>query len=224
MNPFLKKCLLTSAAGILTIVIVSCGSSNKPVTSPTPSSEGGSDILPNDTSGMDKPETDSYKNGTPVSSAAETPKPGGTGSNGESRNWTYSGEAYSSENPVLMGLAVGNSREKVIALYGEEDLEYIMDDPGDPITVLDYSGFRVGLDTSGKVKFVSIESDRIDPGLGGVKLGSANHAAVEALGDPDTDTSFVLAYYAMETILKLDIDPGNSQIRSIKLFGEARLQ
>ncbi|GIP37934.1 hypothetical protein J31TS4_12140 [Paenibacillus sp. J31TS4] len=131
-------------------------------------------------------------------------------------------EAYSSQRPVLMGLSISDDQSKVIGLFGKPDERYVMTDPSDPIEVLVYDSFSVGIDNTNKVRFVSIDSPDIDPGLNGLRLDSTSKDAIKMLGQPDTNTSYVLAYYNKNTVLKLDVDPKTSVVQSIKLFADAK--
>ncbi|WP_010274741.1 hypothetical protein [Paenibacillus senegalensis] len=133
------------------------------------------------------------------------------------------GERYSHELPLLMGISIGDSRQKVLELYGNESVQYIMEDPVEPVRVLDYVTFKVGLDNQGFVKFISIESEELDPGLGGVRIGSSGKTIRSVIGEPDTDTQFVLSYSSNNTVLKLDMDPSEETVQSIKLFAETRI-
>jgi hypothetical protein len=127
--------------------------------------------------------------------------------------------AFSSKQPKIMGLAIGELQEKTIAQYGKPIESYIMEDPTKPITVYQYEGFSVGFNTANEIQFIDISSADLNPGLNGLRLGQSSTQALELLGKPDKNTSFVISYNTKTAILKLDIDPKTKTIQSIKLFG-----
>lgn len=128
-------------------------------------------------------------------------------------------ENYTSEKPLLVGLSLADTRQKVIAQYGNPLSEFDMnDDDTDPIHVLDYGGFTVGFGKNGKLRYIDVSSTDVNPGLNGVKLGQTGDDAIRTLGNPDIKTNYVMAYTTKTTMLKLDIDPKTKKIQSIKLF------
>lgn len=120
---------------------------------------------------------------------------------------------------MLMGLTINLSKDVIKAKFGMPDEEYVMDDPNDPITVYEYTGFMIGHNKQNLIAFIDVNSDRVNPGLNGLKLGDSVEIAIQALGTPDTRTDYVMNYKSKETNLKLDIDPITNTINSIKLFG-----
>jgi hypothetical protein len=127
--------------------------------------------------------------------------------------------AFSSKQPKIMGLAIGELQEKAIVLYGKPIESYIMEDPTKPITVYQYEGFSIGFNTANEIQFIDVSSAKLDPGLNGLRLGQSSTQALEVLGKPDKNTSYVISYNTKTAILKLDIDPKTKTIQSIKLFG-----
>ena len=127
-------------------------------------------------------------------------------------------QPYSHEKPLLLGLAIGDPKEKVIGKFGNPNSEFVMDDGKEPVTVFEYETFAVGFDKSGELEFIDIQSADIDPGLGGIRLGDKATDAIKLLGEPDTNSTYVLSYHNEGTVLKLDIDPKTEVIQSIKLF------
>jgi len=121
---------------------------------------------------------------------------------------------------LLLGLAIGDTKETVIGKFGKPASEFVMDDGKEPVTVFEYETFDVGFDKSGKLEFIDVHSADIDPGLGGVRLGDKATDAIKLLGEPDTNSTFVISYNNGGTVLKLDIDPKTEIIQSIKLFAE----
>ncbi len=127
-------------------------------------------------------------------------------------------DSYSVEKPLLMGVAIGDSKEKTVQLHGNPYGTYVMEDGDDPITVAEYLGFLVGFNKKQQAEFVEITEDDVDPGLNGLHLGQEIEAAYTALGKPDANTDYVLTYRTKETVLKLDVDPKTKSIQSIKMF------
>jgi hypothetical protein len=127
-------------------------------------------------------------------------------------------DAYKEGKPTLLGLALKTPQNDVLAKLGEAKNKFVMDDDADPVTVYEYDGFSVGFNKNDTLEFVDVRSAGIDPGLHGLRLGQKPEDAVKALGKPDTKTSYVLAYKSEGTVLKLDLDPKNGTILSIKLF------
>jgi hypothetical protein len=127
--------------------------------------------------------------------------------------------AFSSKQPKIMGLAIGEAQEKAIAQHGKPLESYIMEDPAEPITVYEYEGFSIGFNADNEIQFVDVSSTKVNPGLSGLRIGQTSNQAIEVLGKPDKNTSYVISYNTKTAILKLDIDPKTKTIQSIKLFG-----
>jgi hypothetical protein len=126
--------------------------------------------------------------------------------------------AYSPTQPKVMGLAINDLQQNVISKNGEPKASYVMDDPTEPITVYQYEGFSVGFNSANRVQFVEVSSEKVNPGLNGLRLGQTTNQALDLLGKPDTNSSYVLSYNSATAVLKLDIDPKTKTIQSIKLF------
>ncbi|MCU6794827.1 DUF4309 domain-containing protein [Paenibacillus sp. WQ 127069] len=127
-------------------------------------------------------------------------------------------DPYNQAKPTLLGLTLNSSKEGVTTRYGKPSEQFVMDEDTDPITVLDYKDFLVGFNKKNQLTFIDIRSAEINPGLNGLKLGQSTSQVYEALGKPDTNTSFVLTYKSTGAVLKLDIDPKTDKVNSIKLF------
>jgi hypothetical protein len=130
-----------------------------------------------------------------------------------------SASEFSSKLPKIMGLAIHDQQEKVIAQYGKPAESFVMEDPTEPITVYQYEGFSVGFNNANEIQFIDVNSAKVNPGLNGLHLGYTSSQALEALGKPDKNSSYVMSYNRKTAILKLDIDPKTKLIQSIKLFG-----
>ncbi|WP_240419013.1 DUF4309 domain-containing protein [Paenibacillus periandrae] len=127
-------------------------------------------------------------------------------------------DPYNQAKPTLLGLTLNSSKESVTTRYGKPSEQFVMDEDSDPITVLDYKDFLVGFNKKNQLTFIDIRSAEINPGLNGLKLGQSTSQVYEALGKPDTNTSFVLTYKSTGAVLKLDVDPKTDKVNSIKLF------
>ncbi len=129
-------------------------------------------------------------------------------------------DAYKEEKPTLMGLSIGADKTIALAKFGTYKNQFIMDEDEETITVYEYADFSIGFNAGNKLEFVDVHSPDIDPGLGGLRLGQKTEDAVAILGKPDQNTTYVLSYKAQGTVLKIDIDPKQNTIQSIKLFAE----
>jgi hypothetical protein len=127
-------------------------------------------------------------------------------------------DAYQQEKPTLMGFKLGTTKDTVLSRFGKANNQFVMDDDTDPINVYEYADFSVGFNTRNELTFVDVRTGDIDPGLRGLRLGQKPEDAIAILGKPDTNTTYVLSYKTQGVILKLDIDPKQNTIQSIKLF------
>ncbi|GIP33960.1 hypothetical protein [Paenibacillus sp. J2TS4] len=227
MYPFTQRVVLVGLAVAAITVLSACqseGSHAQPAPTPLTTTDQpteASTVPPTPVS--DPPVADAPVNGTQISHPQETATPTGDKEKPSAKPRPEI-EAYDSQRPMLMGLSIADKRETAIDNFGEPDSEFVMDDPNDPITVMDYTDFTVGINHAGSIEFISIESQDIDPGLNGLKLGQKASDAIDALGEPDTNTNYVIAYSNEATVLKLDIDPKTAKIQSIKLFNEVQMQ
>ncbi|WP_426452395.1 DUF4309 domain-containing protein [Paenibacillus sp. S-38] len=127
---------------------------------------------------------------------------------------------YTEANPTLLGLTLKTDAGEITSRFGKPKDQFVMEDDADPITVYDYTDFLVGFNSQNQLHFVDVRSGEINPGLNGLKLGDPVSSVYEALGKPDSNTSYVLTYKATGAILKLDVDPKSQKVNSIKLFAE----
>ncbi|WP_243633251.1 DUF4309 domain-containing protein [Paenibacillus xerothermodurans] len=125
---------------------------------------------------------------------------------------------YDRDKPTLLGLSLKSSIEDVTSKYGNPKEQFVMDAESDPITVYDYADFLAGFNKQNQLEFIDVRSSEINPGLNGLKLGQSTSAVYKALGQPDSNTSFVFTYKSTGALLKLDIDPKADKVNSIKLF------
>ncbi|NOU67466.1 DUF4309 domain-containing protein [Paenibacillus sp. LMG 31461] len=128
-------------------------------------------------------------------------------------------DAYQQEKPTLMGLKLGTPKSSVLERFGKVKKQFVMEE--DNIEVYDFNDFSVGFNSKGTLEFVDVHSIDIDPGLHGLRLGQSQQDAIAILGKPDTNSTYVLSYKAQGTLLKIDIDPHDNTIQSIKLFANS---
>lgn len=128
-------------------------------------------------------------------------------------------DAYQQEKPTLMGLKLGTPKATVLERFGKVKKQFLMEE--DNIDVYDFTDFSVGFNSKGTLEFVDVHSIDIDPGLHGLRLGQSVQEAIAILGKPDSNSTYVLAYKAQGTLLKIDIDPNDNTIQSIKLFANS---
>lgn len=128
-------------------------------------------------------------------------------------------DAYQQEKPTLMGLKLGTPKAAVLERFGKVKKQFLMEE--DNIDVYDFTDFSVGFNSKGTLEFVDVHSIDIDPGLHGLRLGQSVQEAIAILGKPDSNSTYVLAYKAQGTLLKIDIDPNDNTIQSIKLFANS---
>mgnify|MGYP001097840837 FL=1 len=118
----------------------------------------------------------------------------------------------------LLGLRIHDPMDAVADEYGRATEQFTMVDGSDVIVVHSYPGFMVGYNEQKQIHFIDVYSAEINPGLGGITIGSSLDDALEKLGEPDQLTSSVLMYERDGSVLKLDIDQTTGTIVSIKLF------
>lgn len=127
-------------------------------------------------------------------------------------------DTYNLTKPTLMGLKLEANKSTVLTKFGDPTSEHKLEDDGGVINVMEYDDFSVGFNSEAKIEFVEIQSNQIDPGLGGIKVGSKTSDVFTALGKPTSNSSYVITYESSGAILKLDVDIDKDQILSIKLF------
>lgn len=127
-------------------------------------------------------------------------------------------EPFNAGKPTLMGFKVHDKAEDVLRRFGRPTNQFQMDDPSSPITVYEYPGFSIGFDPFNEIVFIEVDSNEINPGLNGLRLGDSVAKALETLGKPDSKTDFVITFQSDDITLKLDVDPGSKTVSSIKLF------
>lgn len=120
---------------------------------------------------------------------------------------------------ALFGLKPGDPKHSAEVRLGPPASTYVLnDEETGGILVHEYGGYQVGFDPHGRVVFIDVRSENVDPGLGGIRVRSDADAVVRALGRPTSRTDRVLTYERDGAVLKFDLDPGRDSVLSIKLF------
>ncbi|EFM08526.1 conserved hypothetical protein [Paenibacillus curdlanolyticus YK9] len=129
---------------------------------------------------------------------------------------------WDKEHPSLAGITIGQQQTDVKATHGDPVDAYAQDDGANRIDIIEYDGYSVGFGTGKKgVLFVEIHAKSVATGLSGLRVGDMEDKAVKALGKPDAQSAYLIAYQGKQSVLKLDIDPEKHEIVSIKLFIES---
>lgn len=127
-------------------------------------------------------------------------------------------QTWNAKAPKLLGIAIGESKATASDRLGKPIDSYALDDDKDKLSVDEYAAYSIGYTASQKVRFVEAFDKSATTGLNGLRVGDTGKSAVKLLGKPATQTSSVLSYPAEGALLKLDLDPRNGRIVSIKLF------
>jgi hypothetical protein len=129
-------------------------------------------------------------------------------------------DPYDSTKPTLMGFSVNDNMEAVITRFGKPISETEMNDGIGTLQVYEYPGFIFGANESNNLVFIEVNSNNVNPGLNQFRVGQSVEEASEALGSPDSLNEYVMVYKSGGLVLKIDLDPNSSVVRSIKLFAE----
>ncbi|MBD2870222.1 hypothetical protein [Paenibacillus arenilitoris] len=127
-------------------------------------------------------------------------------------------KAWDASEPELHGVAIGDGEAQVVRRFGAAIDSYTLDEKSDKIQVLEYDGFAVGMNGEQTVQYVELFGSGLSAGLSGLQIGDKPDAAVKLLGKPEKQTAYLLTYEADGALLKLDLDPGQNEIVSIKLL------
>ncbi|CAM4197944.1 hypothetical protein L1N85_15650 [Paenibacillus alkaliterrae] len=126
--------------------------------------------------------------------------------------------SWSSSDPKLHEIAIGDAVSKVSKLFGKEIDSYTLEEETGAIQVLEYDGFAIGINGGKTVQFVEVYGEHVSSGLSGLRIGDKPEAALRLLGKPHKQTTYLLTYEAENALLKLDLDPAHNTIVSIKLL------
>lgn len=125
---------------------------------------------------------------------------------------------FSPQRPSLMSLTLSDTVDEVTRRYGKPTRQYVQNEEGESLIVYHYAQFAVGFAENRKIRFIEINPTAQDAGLNGLRLGANHKACLDSLGEPDSDSGYVLTYRTENTILKLDMDPDSDTLQSVKLF------
>jgi hypothetical protein len=118
---------------------------------------------------------------------------------------------------ILLGISLGEKRSEIVDRIGQANDIYETD--SEEVTqIQEYSGFSIGYSPDGKVSWVSVISEEIDPRLNGIRIGSTRDQLIEGWGKPNQENEYQIRYEKKNTVLKLDIDPSSQTIQSISLY------
>ena len=117
----------------------------------------------------------------------------------------------------LKGIHLHTSAEDVTKIWGEPLTQLVMDDQ-EPIYVMEYEGFSIGCDQEGNITFIEVSEEGMSTGITGLHIGDSEETALEALGEPDQHSGYVMRYISNDEMLRLDLDPKTGIVRSVKLF------
>lgn len=228
-----SRAALLTAASALVILLASCQSAvPAPSVSPTnqavppslPKSEDETDSLQKNYSELEDPDLQSdepHRNtvDTTTDGYAETSTIRSNDDNAKAPVKTEGNDSvWTAAKPSLYGLAIGDSKTKVTKLFGESIDTYDLEVETDRIQVNEYEGFAIGINGKQKVEFIEIFDKNISAGLSGLKIGDTPEAALKKLGKPEKQTTYLLIYEAVGALLKLDLDPEQNSVVSIKLL------
>ncbi|MFC0329711.1 hypothetical protein ACFOLF_31045 [Paenibacillus sepulcri] len=231
-NPRSRKAARGAAVALLSIVIAGCqmqsgnpSSTGDSAAQPQGQADGNSSERtngPQQTFNKDKNNGDSPV--VPASGDDAKSEADATTESTALKNTAKEGKAelkWDPKAPKLRQISIADSQASLDKLLGQPSESYSLDDGGDELTVHEYKGYSIGFDASKKVKFIEVfESDAVTD-LNGLRVGDSEKTALTLLGKPETHTSSVIAYKASGALLKLDLDPENNQIISIKLFADS---
>ncbi|QHW34271.1 hypothetical protein GZH47_28055 [Paenibacillus rhizovicinus] len=131
-------------------------------------------------------------------------------------------KAWNAQAPRLIGVAIGESKSEAAAKLGKPLDSYPLEDGDAKLSVDEYAAYTVGYGSDKNVVFVEVFDKAAVTGLNGIRVGDSGRSAVKAIGKPSSQTASVISYEADGALLKLDLDPQNSRIVSIKLFSTDR--
>ncbi|WP_054027829.1 hypothetical protein [Bacillus sp. FJAT-28004] len=234
MNPnrkYTKKAAMLAATSTIAILLASCQSAV--TTAPNSYTDDTAPILTKQTDKPNSPQ-DSYSELTESEIQMDEPHVNkvDTSSNtntetsaiGKSENSkapvkTESEDAlWQADAPLLHGIAIGDSHASVVKQFGKPLDSYKLEEETDPVTVLEYDGFAVGINAKKTTQFIELFEKNIQAGLSGLQIGDNPESALLALGKPEKQTTYLLTYKAHKALLKLDLDPEHNEIISIKLL------
>lgn len=130
------------------------------------------------------------------------------------------GTQAQADRPKLMlkGLSLQSSQADVIQKLSSPLDQYTMQDPQGELTVFEYDGFTIGLNSNERIIFIELYGVGQDSELHGIKIGHSRDVVKSALGQPQSENEYMITYQSEQTILRFDTDPIEHSIHAIKLF------
>jgi hypothetical protein len=126
--------------------------------------------------------------------------------------------AFQPKSPSLAGIKLGASDKEVVKKHGLPEETYLLPGDNQSVNIWEYNGLSIGLDEQDKVVYVEVTSPDVLTGIQGLKSGMNGSAAGELLGIPSDDQTNVLTLEVSGGWFKLDLDPDNRQVLSLKLL------
>lgn len=125
---------------------------------------------------------------------------------------------WNEQDPSLGGIKIGAAIKALEDQVGQALDTYVLESDKEHMTVYEYAGFSVGLGKEDAVKLVEIYDGEVVSGLNGLKVGDPRETAIKLLGQPGSQSVYLLTYDAEGASLRLDVDPASNEIVSIKLL------
>jgi hypothetical protein len=119
---------------------------------------------------------------------------------------------------ALFNLQLGMSIDTFNQIAGNPTSEYFTEGDSEPLLVNEYPDFNAGFDTMERAEFITVTSNGIDVGLGGIAIGSSVEDVLTILGAPESQGTYVIIYQKTGETLRFDVDPTSQTVISIKLY------
>lgn len=120
----------------------------------------------------------------------------------------------------LLGISTHTSKGEVMARFPKPNDTFAMPDADGTLTIHDYGSYMIGFNDANRVVFIDVFTEEVNIGLKGIRVGATASDAIRELGEPYSQSEYVLNFKKGNTVLKMDLDPESQRILSIKLFAE----
>jgi hypothetical protein len=130
---------------------------------------------------------------------------------------------FTKEAYTLMGLSIGEKREDVVRWFGQPP--HIYEPTAELVEqVHEYDGYLIGYSVDGKVKWIKVTGEYINPLLPNIHVGSTKDEVLDTFGKPDYSNDYQVQYiHSGDSVtLKMDIDSTTSIVQSISLYKNDR--
>lgn len=118
----------------------------------------------------------------------------------------------------LMGYTIDQPRQEILTALGAPTAKHVIKDPTGEVQIHQYSGFTIGYNSSNRIEFIDVHDATADAKLEEIQVGQPVSGVTEKLGEPASQSDYVVNYLQDGIYLKFDIDPQQQTIQSIKLF------